>query len=140
MCRTALFLGCAVLGLTCPAIFIEKPFAMSGGDYRYVDGAGWEGRRAIVFESESPCRGKCPSVELDLKPGRMGLIVNRAPDGKLDDGVLEEIRKHGLELLGVLPQDDGVYRCDCAGEPSAKLPQENPVKVALRGILQSIGL
>jgi len=78
--------------------------------------------------------------EMDLKPGRMGLIVNRAPDGKLDDGVMEEIRKHGLELLGVLPQDDGVYRCDCAGEPSAKLPQDNPVKVALRGILQSIGL
>lgn len=69
MCRTALFLGCAVLGLTCPAIFIEKPFAIPGGDYRYVDGAGWEGRRAIVFDSKVPCKGRCPSVELELKPG-----------------------------------------------------------------------
>ena len=48
--------------------------------------------------------------------------------------------KHGLNLIGVLPQDDGVYRCDCNGEPSAKLPESNPVKIALKGIMQSLGL
>ena len=78
--------------------------------------------------------------EMELKPGRMGLIVNRAPGGSLDAGVLEEIQKHGLELLGVLPQDEGVYRCDCDGEPSAKLPQTNPVKAALREIVGKLGL
>ena len=78
--------------------------------------------------------------EMELKPNRMGLIVNRAPGGVLDAGIREEIAKHGLELLGVLPQDEGVYRCDCNGEPSSKLPQDNPVKTALRDILQSIGL
>ena len=78
--------------------------------------------------------------ELDLKPGKMGLIVNRAPGGVLNAGVLEEIEKHGLTLFGVLPQDEEIYRCDCEGEPSAKLPDNNPVKTALRGILQSIGL
>lgn len=78
--------------------------------------------------------------EMELKPARMGLIINRAPEGVLDSGVREEIEKHGLELFGVLPQDDSVYRCDCAGEPSSKLPESNPVKVALKGIMQSIGL
>ena len=78
--------------------------------------------------------------EMELKPGRLGLIVNRAPGGVLDAGVKEEIEKHGLNLLGVLPQDDGVYRCDCDGEPSAKLPQDNPVKTALKNILQSMGI
>ncbi len=78
--------------------------------------------------------------EMDLKPGKLGLIVNRAPGGMLDAGVLEEIQKHGLELLGVLPQDEGVYRCDCNGEPSAKLPAGNPVKTALTGIMQKLGL
>ena len=78
--------------------------------------------------------------EMELKPGKLGLIVNRAPNGVLDDGVKAEIEKHGLDLLGVLPQDEGVYRCDCDGEPSAKLPDSNPVKVALKGIMQSIGL
>ena len=78
--------------------------------------------------------------EMELKPALMGLIVNRAPDGQLDDGVKAEIEKHGLKLLGVLPQDDGVYRCDCDGEPSAKLPDSNPVKAAVKGIMQSLGL
>ena len=78
--------------------------------------------------------------EMELKPGKLGLIVNRAPNGILDDGVKAEIEKHGLNLLGVLPQDDGVYRCDCDGQPSAKLPESNPVKVALKGIMQSMGL
>ena len=78
--------------------------------------------------------------ELNLKPGQMGLIINRAPGGMLDEGVKAEIEKHGLTLLGVLPQDEGVYRCDCNGEPSAKLPASNPVKVALKGIMDGLGL
>ncbi len=78
--------------------------------------------------------------EMELKPGRMGLIVNRAPGGVLEAGVKEEIEKHGLTLFGVLPQDDAIYMCDCNGEPSAKLPATNPVKTALKGIMQSLGL
>ena len=78
--------------------------------------------------------------EMQLNPGTMGLIINRAPNGELDAGVMEEIEKHGLRLLGVLPQDEGVYRCDCDGEPSAKLPDSNPVKAAVRKTMQSLGL
>ena len=78
--------------------------------------------------------------EMELKPGTMGLVVNRAPDGMLDDGVKEEIKKHGLKLLGVLPQDDGVYRCDCDGQPSAKLPGSNPVKAAVKTLMEGLGL
>jgi len=78
--------------------------------------------------------------EMNLNPGQMGLIVNRAPEGKLDAGVLAEIEKQGLKLFGVLPHDDAVYRCDCDGEPSAYLPDSDPMKTALKGVMQSIGL
>ena len=78
--------------------------------------------------------------ELNLNPGKMGLIVNRAPEGKLEAGVLAEIEKQGLTLFGVLPQDERVYRCDCDGEPSAYLPDSDPMKAALKEILKSIGL
>ena len=78
--------------------------------------------------------------EMAINPAQMGLIVNRAPGGVLDDGVKAEIEKHGLKLLGVLPQDEAVYRCDCDGEPSAKLPQNDPMKTALREIMRSIGI
>ena len=78
--------------------------------------------------------------EMELKPGLMGLIVNRAPDGKLEPGVIEEINRHGLNLIGVLPHDDAVYRCDCNGEPTAHLPESDPMKATLKGIMQDIGL
>ena len=78
--------------------------------------------------------------EMNLNPGQMGLIVNRAPGGVVDDGIKAEIEKHGLTLFGVLPQDEAVYRCDCDGEPSSRLPENDPMKVALQNILQSIGL
>jgi len=78
--------------------------------------------------------------DLDLKPGQMKLIVNRAPGGVLNAAVLEEIEKHGLDLVGVLPQDDTVFEYDCEGKPSAKVPQDNPVKVALGSIVKKLGL
>ena len=78
--------------------------------------------------------------EMGLNPGQMGLIVNRAPNGVLDDGIKAEIEKHGLKLFGVLPHDEAVYRCDCNGEPSSKLPDGDAMKVALKGIMQNIGL
>ena len=78
--------------------------------------------------------------QLNLNPGNMGLIVNRAPGGVLDEGVKAEIEKHGLKLFGVLPHSEAVYRCDCDGKPSAYLPEADPMKTALKGIMQSIGL
>ncbi len=78
--------------------------------------------------------------DLNLKPGRMGLIVNRAPNGILNDGVKEEIAKHGLELFGVLPQDELVYEYDCEGKPSSKVPETAPVKQALHGLMKSLNL
>ena len=78
--------------------------------------------------------------ELDLKPGEMKLIVNRAPGGQLNPGVAEEIEKYGLELIGVLPQDEQVYEYDCEGKPSSKVPDSSPVKQALSGIMRSLDL
>ena len=78
--------------------------------------------------------------EMNLNPGQMGLIVNRAPGGVLNDGIKAEIEKHNLKLFGVLPHDEAVYDCDCEGTPSAKLPDNDPMKVALKGIMQQIGL
>ena len=78
--------------------------------------------------------------QLKLNPGSMGLIVNRAPGGKLDEGVKAEIEKHGLTLFGVLPHSEAVYRCDCEGQPTAYLPDAEPVKAALKDIMQSLGL
>ena len=78
--------------------------------------------------------------DLELKPGKMKLIVNRAPGGVLNAAVLEEIDKHKLDLVGVLPQDDTIYEYDCEGKPSAKVPANNPVKLALASIMHNLAL
>lgn len=78
--------------------------------------------------------------ELQLKPDTIKLIVNRAPGGKLDQGVSDEIAAQGLALLGVLPQDNTVYEYDCEGRPSAKVPHDSPIKQALGALIGALGL
>ena len=78
--------------------------------------------------------------DLDLKPANLQLIVNRAPNGELNQGVLEEIQKHNLPLVGVLPQDELVYQYDCDGKPSSKVPDNSPVKIALHEIMRKLNL
>ncbi|MDD2957971.1 MAG: AAA family ATPase [Lachnospiraceae bacterium] len=78
--------------------------------------------------------------ECSLNAGRMGLIVNRAPNGVLNEGTREEIQKQNLELLGVIPQDDTVYEYDCDGKPTAELPKDSPVRKALYQVMKKLGL
>ena len=78
--------------------------------------------------------------ECDMHPSRVGLIVNRAPGGVLNEGTREEIEKQGLELLGVVPHDDMVYQYDCDGKPTVQLPEDSPVRAALKEIVEKLGL
>jgi len=78
--------------------------------------------------------------ECDLKPQTMGLIVNRAPGGVLNEGTKEEIEKQGLTLLGIVPQDEQVYEYDCDGKPTVSLPEDSPVKKAMREIVAKLNL
>ena len=79
-------------------------------------------------------------TELKLNPKAQGLIVNRAPEGVIDEGLLEEIATQQLELIGVLPQDETVYKFDTAGKPSADVPEDAPIKVAIRELAEKLGL
>lgn len=78
--------------------------------------------------------------ELNLKPKRVGLIINRAPQGILDEGTIEEVQRQELELLGVVPHDDMVYQYDCVGTPTVQLPKDSPVRTALKEITDKLGL
>ena len=76
--------------------------------------------------------------EMQFHPDTVGLIVNRAPNGELDAGTMEEIENQGLDLLGVVPQDDTVYRFDCDGRPLVELPEDSPVRKALGEIIKKL--
>ena len=78
--------------------------------------------------------------ECDMHPDKVGLIINRAPGGKLNAGTLEEIEQEGLNLLGVVPHDDLVYEYDCDGKPTVQLPDDSAVRTALNEIIKKISL
>ena len=78
--------------------------------------------------------------ECDMHPSQVGLIINRAPGGVLNEGTKEEIEKQGLHLLGVVPQDETVFEYDCDGTPTTQLPEDSPVKKAIREIVDNLGL
>lgn len=78
--------------------------------------------------------------ECGMTPKKMGLIINRAPNGELNEGTKDEVEKQGLTLLGVVPHNEQVYEYDCDGKPTASLPSDSPVRQALNEIIKNLGL
>ena len=78
--------------------------------------------------------------ECDMHPRQIGLIINRAPGGVLNEGTKQEIENQGLHLLGVVPQDETVFDYDCEGTPTIKLPEDSPVKKAIREIVDKLDI
>ena len=46
----------------------------------------------------------------------------------------------GLNLLGVVPQDELVYEYDCEGRPTVELPEDSPVRKAMSEIVKKLNL
>jgi len=78
--------------------------------------------------------------ELNLSVGKVYLIVNKAPEGILSDGVKEEINMHNLDLLGVVPLDELIYKYDSDGIPLVKLPKESKSRLAMEDIVAKLEL
>jgi len=78
--------------------------------------------------------------DLDIKAKQVKLIVNRVPGGKLSEAVENEIKNFGLDLIGVIPQDEGVFTYDSEGKAICDLPEDAPIKVALREIVTKLNI
>ncbi|MCC3863836.1 AAA family ATPase [Terrisporobacter petrolearius] len=78
--------------------------------------------------------------ELNLSVGKVYLIVNKAPEGILSNGVKEEINMHNLDLLGVVPLDELIYKYDSDGIPLVKLPKESKSRLAMESIVAKLEL
>ena len=78
--------------------------------------------------------------EVGMTPKRVALVVNRAPQGVINEGITEEINKHGLDLVGVIPQDEMVYEYDCAGKATSTLPETDGARKAVNEIASKLFL
>ncbi|MCX6985283.1 MAG: carbon monoxide dehydrogenase, partial [Lentisphaerae bacterium] len=64
--------------------------------------------------------------ELKLTIKKSVLVLSRV-DGPIGADTRAEIDKNKLDLAGVLPMDEEIYRFDRSGKPTFQLPAENPV-------------
>ncbi|MFZ7119961.1 MAG: AAA family ATPase [Eubacteriaceae bacterium] len=80
------------------------------------------------------------SAELKLNIPKLGLIVNKAPNGELADTIKEEIQLQGLDLIGVVPLDQTISDYDAKGEPLINMPDESLSKMAIKDILKKLQL
>jgi len=77
--------------------------------------------------------------QAELRPGRIGLVVNRCPADAEDDWD-ERAREQGLELLGTIPEDPTLRDMDRAGESLLDLPAESVALRGMRQVLSNLGL
>ena len=72
---------------------------------------------------------------LDLRIVREVLVINRV-QGEPRPEIYEEVKKQNLELGGVLPVDEEVYRYDSEGKPTFQLPVESKAVQSARRIFE----
>ena len=84
--------------------------------------------------------GRIQKLVKDMKLGaeKIVLIVNRAPNGELNEGIKEEIQNQELELIGVVPQDEQVYEYDCEGKATSKLPDSSIARAQVNIIAEKL--
>jgi len=77
------------------------------------------------------------SKALNIGVGKSFLIMNQAK-AEPAPAVLDIIGKDGLELAGVIPEDQTVYEFDLEGRPTVDLPDDNPAIQAAFSIFDNI--
>ena len=74
--------------------------------------------------------------ELSIAVGRAYLIINRAR-GSVED-IRPEIDRTGIELAGIIPDDEGLYQLSLKGRPAIELNEDSPAKKAVGEICKTL--
>ena len=74
---------------------------------------------------------------LNIGVGKSFLIINQAK-GELSGKIMELVEKEGLDLAGIIPEDDTVYDYDLDGKPTVDMPEDSKSIQAAFKIFDSI--
>jgi len=77
--------------------------------------------------------------ELRTHVDRIVLVVNRVTNG-LPNEIEEAIEETGLDLIGVLPEDQGMAKLETVGAPLIDLSPQSPLQKAVLEIAKKLGL
>ena len=94
----------------------------------------------MTVQLEAVARIRDLAKEMGIRVGRTSLIVNKAPNGELNDGIRREIERFDLDLLGVVPMDEMIFEYDCNRKPLVELPEDSKARVAMKGIFEKLNV
>jgi CO dehydrogenase maturation factor len=75
--------------------------------------------------------------DLNLGVGKAYIIINQAKNDPSDE-VKQMIDEAGLELAGVIPEDEQVYEFDLEGRPTIEIDENNPALKAAYSIFDRV--
>jgi CO dehydrogenase maturation factor len=77
--------------------------------------------------------------QLQINVQRIYLVVNKVTEDEAVQRVLPElVRSSGLELAGLVPEDEQIRAYDLIGTPILELPADSKAVVAMKGICDKI--
>ncbi len=77
--------------------------------------------------------------ELRSKIGKVGLIVNRV-QGELSPEIKKAIDESGLQVIALIPEDPNMAALEMKGRPITELPQESPLQLKIKEMIEGLGL
>jgi CO dehydrogenase maturation factor len=77
--------------------------------------------------------------ELRSKIGKIRLVVNRVK-GQLSPEIRKAIDESGLQVIALIPEDSDVAALEMKGRPITELPQESPLEVKVKEMIEGLGL
>ena len=75
--------------------------------------------------------------ELRSRVGRAGLILNRVK-GELSPEIRKAIEESGLQTIALIPEEPDMAALEMTGRPVAELPQESPLRLKVKEIVESL--
>jgi CO dehydrogenase nickel-insertion accessory protein CooC1 len=73
--------------------------------------------------------------KLALRVGRQFMILNNT--GENDREALDRASRIPVEVLGIVPPDEGLQQLSRYGEPLTRLPLDSPARRAVKQILEA---
>ncbi|OGW18780.1 MAG: hypothetical protein A3G93_02210 [Nitrospinae bacterium RIFCSPLOWO2_12_FULL_45_22] len=87
------------------------------------------------LETARLIKGLAEKLEIHFK--RICLVLNRAT-GNIEEEFQQKAQEIGIELLGIIPEDNNITQYDRAGKPLIGLPEDSPAIRATQKILTKL--
>jgi CO dehydrogenase maturation factor len=123
-----------------PAVVIDNEAGLENLSRRTVQQSDW-----LVFVSDCSARGLATarrlydlSLELQVKAGAIGVVLNRMRDGATLDRAREAFEGTPVKVLGGMPDDGEVADRDAQALPVLGLTHDNAVVRAVAGIMEQV--